>query len=62
MTNLKTKKLFTCKLIITVALFAVASPALAVDVFLFSGSKELASDQFVVSLGVDTGADKINAV
>lgn len=34
----------------------------AADVFLFSANQELADDGVIVSLGVDTGPDKINAI
>lgn len=34
----------------------------AVDVFLFSAKREISSDDLIVSLGLDTGEDKINAV
>jgi hypothetical protein len=39
-----------------------AQPALAVDIFLFSAQQELPGDELVVSLGLDTGADRINTV
>ncbi len=42
--------------------FGLTKPGLAVEVFLFSGSQEMVSDELIVSFGVATGADKINAV
>ncbi|HRZ30345.1 MAG TPA: hypothetical protein P5274_01610 [Candidatus Paceibacterota bacterium] len=67
--NKKLKKVAICRLIIAslflVVVFGTARQSLAVptvDVFLFAGSQELASDDFVVTLGLDTGSERVNAV
>ena len=49
-------------LIIVLFSFFLATPALALDIFLFPAQPELSNDSLVVSFGLDTGADKINAV
>lgn len=45
-----------------IALTLLSRSCLAVDIFLFSANKEILSDDQVVTLGLDTGEDKINAI
>lgn len=47
---------------VTMSFLGLTEPVLAVDVFLFSANKELTSDGTVVTLGLDTGSEKINAI
>lgn len=62
MTKILKFKFILITVFLLFGIFSFARLCFAVDVFLFTGSQELENDELVVTLGLDTGSERINAI